>query len=196
MARHDFNPSLPQIGEDLDFKGFYAEASYEGNVLENGTGLMEIVIYDENWENRISPGHGMTLVLLHDLFIDSKKCRIMPGEYTVSSSLEHSTCMTTEEVNILGLILPLGSYVMRNDGTENATYAYVAGGNITVSENGDNTVIEGLTDIRSIFISMAPSALPTTRKTITTVQPPSKRTWNLNSTICRQHIAHPRPTYG
>ena len=134
MENADFNPSLPQIGEDLDFKG---------NVLENGTGLMEIVIYDENWENRISPGHGMTLVLLHDLFIDSKKCRIMPGEYTVSSSLEHSTCMTTEEVNILGLILPLGSYVMRNDGTENATYAYVAGGNITVSENGDNTVIEG-----------------------------------------------------
>ena len=143
MENADFNPSLPQIGEDLDFKGFYAEASYEGNVLENGTGLMEIVIYDENWENRISPGHGMTLVLLHDLFIDSKKCRIMPGEYTVSSSLEHSTCMTTEEVNILGLILPLGSYVMRNDGTENATYAYVAGGNITVSENGNNTVIEG-----------------------------------------------------
>lgn len=143
MENADFNPSLPQIGEDLDFKGFYAEAVYEGNILENGTGLMEIVIYDENWENRISPGYGMTLVLLHDLFLDSKKSRIMPGEYTVSSSLEHSTCMTTEEVNILGLILPLGSYVMKNDGTENAEYAYVAGGNITVSENGMNTVIDG-----------------------------------------------------
>ena len=143
MENADFNPGLPQIGEDLDFKGFYAEAVYEGNILENGTGLMEIVIYDENWENRISPGYGMTLVLLHDLFLDSKKSRIMPGEYTVSSSLEHSTCMTTEEVNILGLILPLGSYVMKNDGTENAEYAYVAGGNITVSENGMNTVIDG-----------------------------------------------------
>lgn len=143
MENVGFNPGLPQIGEDLDFKGFYAEAVYEGNILENGTGLMEIVIYDENWENRISPGYGMTLVLLHDLFLDSKKSRIMPGEYTVSSSLEHSTCMTTEEVNILGLILPLGSYVMKNDGTENAEYAYVAGGNITVSENGMNTVIDG-----------------------------------------------------
>ena len=137
MENADFNPSLPQIGEDLDFKG------YEGNILENGTGLMEIVIYDENWENRISPGYGMTLVLLHDLFLDSKKSRIMPGEYTVSSSLEHSTCITTEEINIMGLVLPLGSYVMKNDGTENAEYAYVAGGNITVSENGMNTVIDG-----------------------------------------------------
>ena len=143
MENADFNPSLPQIGEDLDFKGFYAEAVYEGNILENGTGLMEIVIYDENWENRISPGYGMTLVLLHDLFLDSKKSRIMPGEYTVSSSLEHSTCITTEEINIMGLVLPLGSYVMKNDGTENAEYAYVAGGNITVSENGMNTVIDG-----------------------------------------------------
>lgn len=143
MENADFNPSLPQIGEDLDFKGFYAEAVYEGNILENGTGLMEIVIYDENWENRISPGYGMTLVLLHDLFLDSKKSRIMPGEYTVSSSLEHSTCITTEEINIMGLVMPLGSYVMKNDGTENAEYAYVAGGNITVSENGMNTVIDG-----------------------------------------------------
>ena len=143
MENADFNPSLPQIGEDLDFKGFYAEAVYEGNILENGTGLMEIVIYDENWENRISPGYGMTLVLLHDLFLDSKKSRVMPGEYTVSSSLEHSTCITTEEINIMGLVMPLGSYVMKNDGTENAEYAYVAGGNITVSENGMNTVIDG-----------------------------------------------------
>ncbi|MBO8453723.1 MAG: hypothetical protein IAC07_03240, partial [Bacteroidetes bacterium] len=40
-----FNPSLPQIGEDVHVKGVYAEGLYNGNLMGSGTGMMQINIY-------------------------------------------------------------------------------------------------------------------------------------------------------
>ena len=43
---------LPQIGRDVEVVGFSATATYYGNMLEAGTGMMQINIYDETEDEK------------------------------------------------------------------------------------------------------------------------------------------------
>ena len=47
---------LPQIGRDVEVVGFSATATYYGNMLEAGTGMMQINIYDETYDTEEGQG--------------------------------------------------------------------------------------------------------------------------------------------
>lgn len=135
-ANATFNPILPQIEDDVVVEGFAAEAVYQGNVLEAGTGLMEINIYDYKFDNKEPNGYGITIVLFSDLFQDPKTCRIIPGEYKAASNFAHSTWMIAQEIDMMGMVFPLGTYVQMDDGTDYGKFSYAAGGKIVVTDEG------------------------------------------------------------
>ena len=70
---------LPQIGRDVEVVGFSATATYYGNMLEAGTGMMQINIYDETYDTEEGQGGlAAALVVFNDLFGNPKEAVIKP----------------------------------------------------------------------------------------------------------------------
>ena len=126
-----FNPSLPQIGEDVHVKGVYAEGLYNGNLMGSGTGMMQINIYDENAANDRN-GYTATVVVFNKLFGDSASADIIPGEYVAGSDFSIGTWMPAQELNYMGMIFPYGTFVLYNDGSEDGKYMYGSAGNVSI----------------------------------------------------------------
>lgn len=67
---------LPQIGRDVEVVGFSATATYYGNMLEAGTGMMQINIYDETYDTEEGQGGlAAALVVFNDLVRQSEGSR-------------------------------------------------------------------------------------------------------------------------
>lgn len=140
LGNATLNVYLPQIGRDVTVKGVYASGIYSGDVFDNGSGLVEVTINDLAFENRETGGYSMKLALFSTKFQDPKReRRLVPGTYTVSKTYEQGTWMPTVEIQIMGMVIPMGTYASYDDGTQDGQYSYAASGDIVVREGNNNT---------------------------------------------------------
>ncbi|MCF0176856.1 MAG: hypothetical protein HUJ94_08455 [Bacteroidales bacterium] len=126
----------PQIDRDVVIEGFSANASYQGNVFDTATGLMQISIVDEEYAKNpsdVEGGYGLCIVVYSDLFGNSRDCKLMPGTYFPSQKFgEWGSWMPAQEINYMGYIVPLGTYVHYNDGTSYGRFMYMTSGTINI----------------------------------------------------------------
>lgn len=135
-------PKLPQLMADIDFKAYYAEGVYEGDIFEIGSGLTEISLIDEAGDNNQPNSYGLNLALFSTKFLNPKtECKVVPGTYKVSDSGDQGTWMPTSEMTILGMIIPTGTYAAftpEDDGSQTGYYSYPVEGTIDIKERGNN----------------------------------------------------------
>lgn len=124
--------SLPQIGHDVDnFQGAYAEGLYNGNLFGSGTGMMQVNIYDIDAAND-RPGYTAVLVLFNKLFGDPSEADIVPGKYSAANDFSIGSWMPTQEVQYMGMIIPMGVFIQYTAPDEDTKYLYGATGDIDI----------------------------------------------------------------
>ncbi|EKC65907.1 hypothetical protein LEA_10077, partial [human gut metagenome] len=126
-------PKLTQLMEDVEHKAAYAEGTYMGDLFGTGGGLTLITIDDENRENRVTPYYQVSLGIFCTKWADPKKeMRLEPGTYEVSTTYKKGTWMSPNELEIMGMVLPIGTYVFYDDGvSDSGLYGYCTDGTIT-----------------------------------------------------------------
>lgn len=129
-------PNLPQLMEDVNHKGVYAEGIYMGDLFGSGGGLTLITIDDENRENRITPFYQVTLGIFCQKWADPKHdMRLEPGTYEINTNYKKGTWMSPVELTLMGAVLPIGTYAYYDDGvSDTGLYGYGVGGTITIAE--------------------------------------------------------------
>ncbi len=129
-------PKLTQLMEDVEHKAAYAEGTYMGDLFGTGGGLTLITIDDENRENRVTPYYQVSLGIFCTKWADPKKeMRLEPGTYEVSTTYKKGTWMSPNELEIMGMVLPIGTYVFYDDGvSDSGLYGYCTDGTITIAE--------------------------------------------------------------
>lgn len=135
IANGTFNAYLPQLGSDLTIEGFDCQAVYLGDFFSTGSGMMQIVIQDEDMMNHKKGGAGITLVVFSTKFNDPERDRcLVPGKYYNSETLEQGTWLPGTEISLMGMAFPFGTYALYDDGTESGLYTYGATGVIEIGE--------------------------------------------------------------
>lgn len=145
MANATLGVQLPQLDRDITIEGAYAQGVYNGDVMENGTGLMEITIYDQKAENNEPNGSAMKIAVFAEKFTNPKvDRRLIPGTYKAATTYKQFTWMPTTEISFMGMIVPMGTYAAYDDGTQNGVYAYAASGDIVIRQGSskNNYTIE------------------------------------------------------
>ncbi len=125
------NYYLPQHDGDMYIDGKYAEAIYNGDLFESGSGAMSIQIWDENYELDGANGYSATLMIFGKLFVESE-IEIEPGRYAVGTTFTRGTWMPCAELSLMGMIIPMGTYGHKDTGTEYGLFAYAADGTIDI----------------------------------------------------------------
>ncbi len=130
------SPKLPQLMEDVEHKAAYAEGSYMGDLFGSGGGLTLITIDDESRENRETPYYQVTLGIFCQKWSDPKnEMRLEEGTYEFNTTYKKGTWMSPVELEIMGMVLPIGTYVYYDDGvSDTGLYGYGVGGTITIKE--------------------------------------------------------------
>ena len=135
----DSGSVLPQIGHDVEVQGYSAHAIYYGNMLEAGTGMMEIRIYDKTYDTEDGKGGlAASLVVFNDLFGNPKDAALVPGDYLPNTSFQWGTWMPAVEVPAMGMVFPLGTYVQLDDGSSFGQFSYAKEGTIKIESAGDS----------------------------------------------------------
>lgn len=136
-------PTNPHLMADIELEGFYAEGIYHGDLFESGSGLSEVVIYDEASDNNEEGGMAVRMLLASTKFLNPKTERkLVEDHYTRTtasnlSEIEQGTWAPVTELEIMGLVLPFGTYGITGDSsTETGYYAYANDGTIDVKELG------------------------------------------------------------
>lgn len=142
---------LPQLERDITIEGAYAQGVYNGDVMENGTGLTEITIYDRKAENNEPNGCAMKIAVFAEKFINpTRERRLIPGTYKAATTYAQGTWMPTVEIQIMGMIIPMGTYAAYDDGTQNGLYAYAAEGDIVIRQGSNKTQYTIEFDLKSL----------------------------------------------
>ena len=129
-------PKLTQLMQDVEHKGAYAEGTYMGDLFSSGDALTIITIDDENRENRITPYYQVNLGIFGTQWSDPKtEMKLEPGTYTFNMTYKKNTWITPVELELMGTVLPIGTYVYYDDGVSSAPfYGYGVDGTITIEE--------------------------------------------------------------
>lgn len=131
-------PTLPQLMDDIDFKGYYASGSYLGDYFASGGGLVNVTIYDEKGDNKEPYGTAVDLAFFGTKFANpAKERKLEAGTYTVSDTYKKGTWMTPVELPIMGVVFPLGTYALYDDQSQTGLYAYGSEGTIEIKEVGN-----------------------------------------------------------
>lgn len=139
ISNGTFKPHLPQIGHDVNIDGGLASAVYQGDVFGNGSGVMEITIIDKDGANDKPNSYAVNLALFSTKFNNPKKDRrLIPGTYTVTTDGEQGTWMPTQEMEFMGMVIPLGTYAAYDDGSQSGKYLYACDGTITIEAGERN----------------------------------------------------------
>lgn len=137
MANATLGVNQPQLDRDITIEGAYASGVYNGDIMDNGTGLTEITIYDQKAENNEPNGSAMKIALFAEKFTNPKvERRLIPGTYTGATTYKQFTWMPTVEMNYMGMIIPMGTYALYADGSQSGLYAYAASGDIVIRDGG------------------------------------------------------------
>lgn len=145
------NVAMPQIERDIVIEGAYAQAVYNGDIMENGTGLTEITIYDQKAENSEPNAYAMKIAVFAEKFTNPKvDRRLIPGTYKAADTYAQFTWMKTVEVPIMGIIIPMGTYGAYDNGTQQGEYAYAVSGDIVIRQGSSKTHYTIEFDLQSI----------------------------------------------
>lgn len=128
--------SLPQIEEDVEIKGTSAKAIYNGNIFQSASGMMNILIYDDTYMDEASAGQGglcASVVVFNKLFANPKDAAIIPGTYQVATNFSNGSWMPGLEMNYMGIIVPMGTYIQRDDGSNYGQFAFGLQGTVTIT---------------------------------------------------------------
>lgn len=139
--------ALPRLLHDAHVEGATASAVYNGNLFDNGAGMMIINIYDEKYTSDQYEGQGglaASLVVFNKLFSNPKDATLIEGTYEIGTTFEQGTAMMGLEMNYMGMLVPFGSYVICDDGSTYGQFAFARSGSVTISkaESGDGFDIE------------------------------------------------------
>lgn len=140
IADVSLNVHMPQLDRDIFIDGAYASGIYEGDIMDNGSGLVEITIIDQKGENNEPNGSAMKITLFSKKFTNPTRERhLVPGTYTAATTYEQGTWMPTIELPIMDQYIPMGTYALYDDGTQTGAYAYATSGEIVIRQgNGKN----------------------------------------------------------
>lgn len=142
---------LPQLDRDVVIEGVYAQGVYNGDVMENGTGLTEITIYDEKGDNNEPNGYAMKIALFAEKFVNpERERRLIPGTYKASKAYTQGTWMPTVEMSFMDMIIPMGTYAAYDDGTQVGQFAYASEGDIVIRQGNSKTHYTIEFDLKSI----------------------------------------------
>lgn len=152
MLNGMYNTQLPQLLNNIVVDGAYIQsAKYQGDVLDNGSGAVELTIIDRKGANDEPNGSGMNLVLFGPKFNDPKRDRnLTPGIYTLSAAGEQGTWMPGTEGNIMGMIYPAGTYAAYDDGTKEGQYSYACEGIVEIRQGSGKNIFTIDFDLVSI----------------------------------------------
>ncbi len=128
---------MPQHDGDITVDGKYATAIYNGNLFDNGSGAMSIQIWDEAYETDGAGGYSATLMIFGKLFVESA-IEIETGQYVAGTTLTKGTWMPCAELSMMGMIIPIGTYGHKDDGTDYGLFSYASEGTIDIEMTEDN----------------------------------------------------------
>lgn len=151
LGNATLNVYNPQLERDVVIEGAYAQGVYNGDVMENGTGLTEITIYDKKAENNEPNGMAMKIAVFAEKFVNpARERRLIPGTYKAAATYAQGTWMPTVELQIMGMVVPMGTYAAYDDGTKTGLYAYAAEGDIVIRQGSNKTHYTIEFDLKSI----------------------------------------------
>lgn len=139
--------TLPRLERDMMMEGYVASGTYDGDVFENGTGVVEVYIKDFEMDNKLTGeskpgGYAVNLALVAEKFTDPmREMRLIPGTYKVGSApnYKQGQWVTPWERDVIGngqFIMPQGTFGMYDDGTQTGQIAFPASGEIVVRQGG------------------------------------------------------------
>lgn len=134
---------LPAIKEDVHVVGVDAKAVYMGNLMQGASGMMSISIMDEVYMDKEKEGQGglaASIVVFNRLFSRPTDIQIIPGVYYPGRNFANGSWMLGMEVDAMGFIVPMGSYVQKDDGTNMGQFAFGNQGTVVIekSEKSEN----------------------------------------------------------
>lgn len=151
LGNATLNVYNPQIEQDVVIEGVYAQGVYNGDIMENGTGLTEITIFDKKAENNEPNGQAMKIAVFAEKFVNpARERRLIPGTYKAATTYEQGTWMPTVELQIMGMVIPMGTYAAYDDGTKTGLYAYAAEGDIVIRQGSSKSHYTIEFDLKSI----------------------------------------------
>ena len=137
-SRPNAGGRLPAIMHDVEFKGVEAQATYLGNLMQGASGMMQISIMDEVYRDDNKNGQGglaASVVVFNRLFSKPKDIKIIPGVYYPARNFANGSWMLGLEVNAMGFIVPMGTYVQKDDGTNMGQFAFGNQGTVVIEES-------------------------------------------------------------
>lgn len=135
MKDATLNVHVPMVERDMVIEGAYASGIYEGDIYENGSGLVEITIIDQKGENNEPNGSAMKITLFGEKFTNpARERRLTPGTYKAATTLAQGTWMPAFELEYMGQYIPMGTYAAYDNGTQEGQYSYAASGDIVIRE--------------------------------------------------------------
>lgn len=133
----DQGGALPLIGHDVNVDGFKAIATYFGNLLESGTGMMAINIMDRTYaedETKGQGGYAVSLMVFSQLFPQTNMIKLIPGTYEVNTEFKKGTWLPGIEINAMGSVIPFGTYAHCDDGSNMGKFLFAGEGTVTIEE--------------------------------------------------------------
>lgn len=135
MKDATLNVHVPMVERDMVIEGAYASGIYEGDIYENGSGLVEITIIDQKGENNEPNGSAMKIALFGEKFTNpARERRITPGTYKAATTLAQGTWMPAFELEYMGQYIPMGTYAGYDNGTQEGQFSYATSGDIVIRE--------------------------------------------------------------
>ena len=138
MKDATLNVHVPMVERDMVIDGAYASGIYEGDVLDNGSGLVEITIIDQKGENNEPNGSALHITLSGKKFTNPNTERgLTPGTYTAATTYAQGTWTPAFEVEIMpGQFVTMGTFALYDNGTQQGQYSYAVAGDIVIRDGG------------------------------------------------------------
>ncbi|WP_418424636.1 hypothetical protein [Alistipes sp.] len=136
MGNATLNVHVPMVERDMVIDGAYASGIYGGDVLDNGSGLVEITIIDQKGESDEPNGSALHITLSSTKFTNPKTERALtPGTYTAATNYAQGTWTPAFEVEIMpGQFVTMGTFALYDNGTQQGQYSYAVAGDIVIRE--------------------------------------------------------------
>ncbi len=129
--------ALPPIGRDVEINGYSAIGVYFGNLLQSDTGMMVVNIMDKTYADDNSKGQGgmaFSMCVFTQLFPQTNLISLVPGTYKVATNFAKMSWMPGVEINNMGSVIPFGTYVQCDDGSQMGSFEFAQGGEIIIEQ--------------------------------------------------------------
>lgn len=132
-------PALPHMMRDIEFTGKEATGVYSGDIFKTGGGLIEITIFDEKGANEQPNGSSVRLAVFGPKFLNPKtEMKLTEGTYHAATTGKNETWMPAQEMNFMGIPIPIGTFAAYDDQTRDGQFLYGSEGTIKIEKAKNN----------------------------------------------------------